>query len=385
MFKKIRILHIIKTLNFGGAEENLLNLIQQFDARRFEVHVAYSSGGELEDEFKKSGIQLLKFAQESYKLKNAASVLIIWRLVFYILRKKIDIVHTHTFNAHIWGSISAKLTGRKIVEHVHDSRYQNPEEFKRRGETSRQYKHIRCLRNISDRVVVLTKQNFDFVIQNKINKQENVREIQNGIPLDKIRQFTDSEKNGLRQELDIPVKARVVLTPTRFAPEKNTELILKIAPKVKAAVPECLFVVAGDGSLLYDFRRNVEDLDLGNIVKTPGFYPDVQELLSISDIFLLPSKLELHSIAILEAMSMKVPVIVSRDVGCNSEFIEDWQNGVLLNPFNDAGWAEASINLLNNEFLRKTIGEKGHQTCRERFDIRDAAIKLEELYVELAS
>ena len=45
---KIKILHIIKTLNLGGAEVNLLNLVQATDPQRFELHAAYSSGGELE-------------------------------------------------------------------------------------------------------------------------------------------------------------------------------------------------------------------------------------------------------------------------------------------------------------------------------------------------
>ena len=100
--------------------------------------------------------------------------------------------------------------------------------------------------------------------------------------------------------------------------------------------------------------------------------------------FLLPSFLELHSIAILEAMSMKVPVVISQDVGCNSEFIDQWTNGVLLDPFKDEGWAQALIKLLEDSQLRRKIGDNGYQTCLRKFNIQDAAVRFEKLYKDLS-
>ena len=80
---------------------------------------------------------------------------------------------------------------------------------------------------------------------------------------------------------------------------------------------------------------------------------------------------------------MKVPVIVSRDVGCNNEFIENWCNGVLLDPFTSNGWAEAVIKLLKDRELRQSIGQKGYELCKERFNVKDIAKKFEEIYAEL--
>ena len=53
---KIRILHVINTLNLGGAETNLLNLLRATDKDKVEIHLAYSFGGPYEPEFKKLGI-----------------------------------------------------------------------------------------------------------------------------------------------------------------------------------------------------------------------------------------------------------------------------------------------------------------------------------------
>jgi glycosyltransferase involved in cell wall biosynthesis len=173
---KIKVLHIIKTLNLGGAEVNLFNLVQVMDPNRFELHAAYSSGGELEDKFKNAGVKLFKFADHDYKVKSLASIGIVIRLAIYIWRNHIDIVHTHTFSAQLWGAAAAKLTGCKIVEHVHDFRYLEPEDFARRRGFNNQYKFVHLFKNVSDKVVVLTRQNKEFLIKEKIYPADKIRE-----------------------------------------------------------------------------------------------------------------------------------------------------------------------------------------------------------------
>jgi glycosyltransferase involved in cell wall biosynthesis len=326
---------------------------------------------------------LFKYADAPCKLKSWESFGIILRLAGFIKQNKIRVVHTHTFNAHVWGSVAAKLTGARVLEHVHDSRYLDPGEFSRRGETSRQYKMIKRFRNISDRVVVLTRQNYDFVTANKINRPERTRKIFNGIPMDGACETHPESLREWRQKLSIPAEAKVVVTPIRFSPEKNTELLLKIITDVVARTRQCFFIVAGDGPLLEEFKSKIKSGGLEHNARLPGFVADMQGLLAAADIFLLPSKLELHSIAILEAMSLKLPVVVSRDVGCHEEFIEDGTNGILCDPFTGDGWAEALIRLIKDGPLRQRIGEAGFKTCRERFDIRDTARRFEALYAEL--
>jgi glycosyltransferase involved in cell wall biosynthesis len=176
----------------------------------------------------------------------------------------------------------------------------------------------------------------------------------------------------------------LVLTSVRFAPEKNVDLILRIAPAVIAVCPQTVFVLAGDGPLLEELKQEVVSKKLEDNVKFIGFQSDVRGLLAMSDIFLLPSFLELHSIALLEAMSMAKPVVISRDVGCHSEFIQDGANGLLLDPFCDAGWAEAINRLVANPDQPCRLGVAALETCRTLFDIRDVVKRLEYIYSDLA-
>ena len=380
---KVRVLHIIKTLNLGGAETNLYNLVKAIDPEKFEVHVAYSFGGEIEGRFRDGGVKLFKYADGDHKIKSFVTFVIIFRLINYILTNKIQIVHTHIFNAQIWGGIAAKITGRKIVEHVHDFRYLGIDEVKRRRGITNQYQYIKYFRNFSDAVVVLTKQNCDFLIQNKLYSPDRVYQIYNGIPVLVDAAPDERTRLLLKAEFGLKNASSVIFIASRFVGPKNLDLITRIAPSVVKDIPDAVFVIAGDGILLDEFKSKCRELKLDSVIKVIGFQADIYKILSFSDIFLLPSFLELHSIAILEAMSRKVPVVTSKDVGCNNEFINDWENGVLLDPFIDKGWSEAIIRLLRDTPLRMRIGQKGYETCRDIFDIKHAARKIEGLYAEL--
>jgi glycosyltransferase involved in cell wall biosynthesis len=378
--RKMKVLHVIKTLSLGGAETNLLNLAGAFDSERIETHVAYSFGGEIEGRFLEAGIKLFKYAHQSHRVKSLHTIPIIARLARYIRKHGIDIVQTHNFNAHIWGLIAAKLTGAKVVEHVHDFRYTPNSELARRRGLSGQYKFIRYFKNQSDRIIVLTKDNFAYVVGNGYSSPEGVIELQNGIPLDEV-----ARDRGLRADFAIGRDDVVILTSARMEPTKNIDLILRIAGRVLSQAPRAVFLVAGDGAYLEEYKAQCAGLNLQERVRFVGFHRDMYRLLAASDIFLLPSFLELHSIAILEALKMKVPVVVSAGVGCNAEFIEHGTNGFLCDPFEEQPWIDTLVRLVTDNNLRDQCGSRGHETCRRLFNIHDAAMRIERVYADLVA
>ena len=379
LVKPIRVLHIIKNFNLGGAETNLLNLIRATDGHCFEVHVGYSKGGEIEDRFLHAGAKLFKYASEDHKIKSLATCSIVARLVAYIRQHGLQIIHTHNFNAHVWGLMAAKLTGVKLIEHVHDFRYVESEDYKRRHGNVAQYRTIQYFKGWSDIVVVLTKQNKDFLVRRRYYTTDRVREIRNGIPFELSGTYSAEET---RRRFGLDEKALVVLTSARISAEKNIGLILDIAPEVTRQVPNVQFVIAGDGPLKNELEQRARTEGLTN-VRFIGFCADMHEWLNAADVFLLPSFLELHSIAILEALSRRLPVFISRDVGCNSEIFRDDHDGVLRDPFSPKEWEEALVELLRDPVRRRRIGENGYALCRNRFDIAKTAHAIESVYKQL--
>ena len=136
--------------------------------------------------------------------------------------------------------------------------------------------------------------------------------------------------------------------------------------------------------MLAEYQARCRVPSLQGKVRFIGFHPDSKALLGMSEIFVLPTLLELHSIAVLEALYMKVPVVTSRGVGRHDEFIHSWENGVLLDPLRPDDWGDAMLRLLADGELRRRIGEAGHETCRREFDIRQVAGRLEQVYGDLA-
>ena len=379
MTRKIKVLHLIRSLGLGGAETNLLNLAGAFDAERVESHVAYSHGGEVEGRFQSSGMRLFKYADGNHRVKSVHTLLIAWRLARYIRRQRIDIVHSHNFSGHVWGLLAAKLSDAKLIEHVHDFRYTPHEELVRRHGVLDQYRFTRWIWGRSDRVIVLTAAHRDFVVASGHADASRVLELQNGIPLEDHAATTED----LRARIGVSADRVVVFTGARMDPSKNIDLILRIAGEVAAAAPEVCFVIAGSGAHLDAYRATARSRGLDDTVRFIGFQRDMEAWLSTSDVFLLPSFLELHSIAILEAMKMGVPVVVSRDVGCNDAFIEHGVNGFLCDPFVDGEWVEVLGRLAGDAALRRATGLAGRATCRRLFDIRDTAARLEQVYADL--
>ncbi len=379
---KIKVLHLIKTLDLGGAEKNLLNLVKAYDKNKFEIHIGYSAGGKFESQINSKDAILFKYAKKKYRIKSLHSAIIVLRLYRYIRKNKIDVVHTHNFNSHIWGILAAKISGIKIVEHVHDHRYTPRKELNKRKENINQFKFIKYFKGFSDKIIVLTMNHAKYVVENGYCLKENVKIIKNGILITQGVKKSFSNED-IRMKYDVGLGSKIVLTTARIEKSKNIELVINVANKVLKKNSDVEFIICGDGPMIGEYRNYVSKIGIEEKVKFIGYRENIVELLAISEIFLLPTFLELHSISILEALEMKVPIVTSKDVGSNNEFINNWKNGILLDPYSLEGWAEAVIYLLENEKDRKQIGENGYKVCCNLFDVTKIVKQIESIYIDL--
>ncbi len=369
---KIRVLHVIHTLRLGGAESNVYNLARFHDLSKTEPHVAYASGGPFEEKLRGKGVRLFKYADNPTKVLSLVSIGIILKLASYIRKNRIQVVHTHNFNAHVWGSLAAKLAGAKIVEHVHDPRYEPASMFEAAGlPVTHQFKHAGFFGRLSDVILVLTRSNREFVLKNRLKKEENVRLLLNGVPLENYSNGVVHPTSG----------KKTVFTAMRLSSEKNAAFILSIAEKTQGE--DVIFKIAGDGPQKQSIEEEIARRGLGSKIELLGFRPDVSGILKKSDIFILPTLRELHSLTMLEAMSHGVPVLVSKGAGCNDDFISEGTNGFLLDPHDAGKWAEKISYLLEHRDEAKRIGEAGRKLVESQCDIRQTVKKIEAIYQEL--
>jgi len=378
---KIKVLHIIKTLDLGGAESNLYNLVTHLDSLRFENHVAYSCGGVFEEKFRHDSIILFKYAKKEHSVKSFSSLIIILKLIFYIVKYKIQIIHTHNFNGHIWGSIASLLTSAKVLEHVHDPRYECHDFFKKKGlPMTSQFRLALFFSRFSKIIIVLTKNNQAYLTSNNIALNEKVNVEYNGIPLNNYR-FTD--RNVICEKYNIAKDKKIIFTAMRLSVQKNSAFLLDIASCITKDRDDFLFVIAGDGPLKNKMELDAGTLHLENKVRFLGFCQNIKEILQISNIFILPTIRELHSLSMIEAMSMRVPVIVSKGAGCNDYFVTHGKNGFVLDPRNPIVWSKTILSLLGNVEYSKKVGLAGRKLVEKKCDIKYTAKNIEEYYLQL--
>jgi glycosyltransferase involved in cell wall biosynthesis len=130
--------------------------------------------------------------------------------------------------------------------------------------------------------------------------------------------------------------------------------------------------------------RLISDLHLEDSVILQDYSEDVQALLSAMDVFVLSSKSEGFSRALLEAMSSSLPVLATRITEIE-EAVADQENALLINFSDIESMASAIVTLAKDEALRKMMGEKNRERAVGKFDLKEHAGAVESLYRKLAS
>jgi N-acetyl-alpha-D-glucosaminyl L-malate synthase BshA len=158
---------------------------------------------------------------------------------------------------------------------------------------------------------------------------------------------------------------RIVMHMSNFRPVKRIDSVVAVFARIAARVPSVL-LLAGDGPEVSTARRVARQLGVADRVQLLGALEDVLPLLSIADLFLLPSAQESFGLAALEAMACEVPVVAS-NAGGLPEVIEHGVTG-FLHPVDDVeAMAESGIALLTDGALRARITEEAVRVVRDRF------------------
>jgi glycosyltransferase involved in cell wall biosynthesis len=206
--------------------------------------------------------------------------------------------------------------------------------------------------------------------------------IENGINLERFQKNIGSDST--RKSFRIKKDALVVGTVGALTEEKGHLYLLRTIPKVVQRFPKAIFLFVGDGKE----RPNLEDIasKLGIVDKVifAGMRKDVPEILSMIDVFVLPSLNEGLPMALLEAQAARVPVVATR-VGAIPDVVDDKVTGMLIPPKDPQGIAEAIIMILSDKTFASEMAQKGFERVRDNFSSEKMGIKYLSIYKELLS
>jgi glycosyltransferase involved in cell wall biosynthesis len=185
---------------------------------------------------------------------------------------------------------------------------------------------------------------------------------------------------GLREQLGGGETRPLVLTPARLNPQKGHRVLLEAIVEV----PEALFLLAGDGPERASLEAEAERLGVADRVRFLGRREDVPQLLAACDVFALPSLYEGSSLAVLEAMAARIPV-VSSAIGGTEELIEDGRDGLLVPPGDAEALAVALRRALGDEELRKSLAARARERVDADLTREQMASRVTAAYRELLS
>ena len=208
-------------------------------------------------------------------------------------------------------------------------------------------------------------------------------------PIEVIPNFLDC---AAYERLDVPdlrrrytggdTATRVVVHVSNFRPVKRIDSVIEVFGRIAAAVPAVLLLI-GDGPDTALARRMAQQLDLEPRVRFLGAQENLVPLLSIADLFLLPSAQESFGLAAAEAMACGVPVVAS-NAGGLPEVIDHAVTGYLHPVGAVDAMAESAIAVLRDDALHRRVGMEAARRVRERFCTERVVPMYEALYARLS-
>lgn len=175
----------------------------------------------------------------------------------------------------------------------------------------------------------------------------------------------------------------VLITVARFSAQKDHATLIKALPSVIAAHPSTLLILVGRGEEMAAIETLVDDLQLKQHVLFVGHRTDIADLMAQADLFVLPSKFEGLPLAVLEAMSIGLPVVATQ-IGGNIEALGP-EHPYLAEPANPVSLAAVLISALGDAERAEAIGQAGRERFKAEFSAQRMASETADVYRDVLS
>ena len=367
--RRINILQLIATLDIGGAERQLVELVKRLDKNKYNITVCcITRGGPLEEDLKKLGIAY-HILYKKFKFDFA----VIFRLIRLIRQKKIELIHTWMFTSNTWGRIAARFTGVPVIISTELCMVNH---FKGRIQRTVD----RMLAGSSDIIIANSRSVRNSHIKRERIPLNKIIAIPTGVDTQEFKpQSIDIKKREELFGLKEPVP--VVGIIGRLVEGKGYEYFMEAAVKVLRST-HAKFVMVGKGPWREKLEKISNKLGISNEVLFMGYYQDLVGILSVIDILVLSSLSEGLSNVLLEGMAMAKPVVTT-DIESNAQVVVNGETGILAPPRNPEALAEGIIRLLKNKEEARRMGLAGRKRVKKYFDIKKTVERVEEIYDKL--
>ncbi len=371
---RLRVVHLVETLELGGMERAIATLCLATDRSRFDVSVvAMKRLGPVATELLAAGIPV-----ECANVPSSPPDYLAWRHVVPVLRRlRPDVVHTHNSAALIYGAPSARWCGVPTIIHTDH------------GRAFPDRKHVMVAERIAStlvwRVVAVSAPLARDLGEHVGIASARLRVVPNGVA--DLPPSNQEVVHGLRRDWLRGTDGPLVGLGARLVWEKGLDDLLHAWRLVSAEVPEARLVIAGDGPERAALEELTTGLGLASSVQFAGTMRDMPSLYRALDVFVLPSVSEGLPLALLEAMAAGLPIVATR-VGGIPSVLEPADAGELVPARARELLAEALLRVLRSlragDGTAAALGERARQAYLASGTSAVMARRYERLYVREA-
>ena len=366
----IKILHLLLSVELGGLEVMVLDLVRSLDREKYQPIIATidSENGQLRKAFDEAKIPIHLFKRKKGKIDLSLP----FKLSNFIKRNKIDIVHSHGFFPWMYGGLT-KMINRRCA-HIQTVHAINPASRNLKNNTIEQILYLLTDVLVSDCLYVQ-----NILGNQKILRHKKSVTIYNGINISKFSTNCIPERNKMLPQ----IKTNDILfgTVARLVDVKNHKMMINAFKQVVSSINNCRLLIVGDGPLMDELVCYSSQLKLEENIIFLGERRDINILLNLMDIFLLSSESEGMSITLVEAISSGLPVVAT-NVGGNAEIIKHNENGLIVESLDTTGFAKAMMRLAKSPTLRSQYSKKSRQNAVDKFSLEKMTKEYEEIYSE---
>jgi glycosyltransferase involved in cell wall biosynthesis len=356
--RQVSIVHLVLSLNIGGLEKVVYDLVRCADRARFSMQVlCLDRIGDLGPAFARIGVPV-----EPLDLHARGTMRGVFTLAERLRKLRPDVLHTHNAAPHLVGAPAAKLSRVPAVIHTRHGAHLYS------GIKSRLANRFST--SLTGRMVAVSGATAAMARRHDRVSARRLDIIHNGVDLELYRQKRSPE----------PHRCLRAIHAARLAdPIKDQRTLLRAARLVVDQVPDFHLDIVGDGPDRRMLEELCDALRLRDNITFLGLRHDLHELLPRADLFVLSSLTEGLPMTVLEAMAAGLPVVAT-NVGGIAELVTTPATGTLVPPAQPPALAAAILELVRNPGRAAAMGAAGRQRVEDEFDVRVVTARYEALY-----
>ena len=367
--KRLKIVHLITSLEVGGAQHGLLMGLPRFDQSQYE-HVIISIMDRLQmaPQFRDVGIQVITLG-----LNKKTDLLVIRRLMSVLGDLQPDILHTYLLHGNVLGRIAGRLVGISTI--IGSERTIGQAKFWGRLAT-------KLTNPLTNAVEVNSETGARAIVDSLGVPPDKIEIVKSGLDLDK---FGKTEtRNDIRDAIDVGAENHLVLYVGRLRRVKGVEYGIKAFAKAYEQRPRLRLALAGEGEQ-HDYLVDLtKDLGIDNQVTFFGVRNDLAELMSAADSVILPSLNEGFPRTAIEAMASGKPIVATK-VGGTPEAILDEETGILVPSRDSDAMSKALVKLVDSPDMCNELGLGGRRRALENYSVNTYVERLDTIYQKYSS